>query len=74
MEFEQTIKARHSVRKFTNQKVSLAVIKSILTDAQLAPSWVNSQPYQMSEHHLNRFGHNKRNWIMSGRRAHPIYH
>lgn len=47
MEFEQTIKNRHSVRKFTDQKVSLAVVEEILTDAQLAPSWVNSQPYRI---------------------------
>ncbi|WP_158610665.1 nitroreductase [Lactiplantibacillus garii] len=47
MDLTQAIKNRHSVRQFTDEKVPLATIKAILQDAQLAPSWVNSQPYQV---------------------------
>ncbi|CAM3262252.1 nitroreductase [Lactiplantibacillus plajomi] len=47
MEFQQAIQSRHSVRKFTDQPVTPATVKAILTDAQQAPSWVNSQPYHV---------------------------
>lgn len=47
MDFEQAIQARHSVRKFTAQPVATKDLKAILADAQLAPSWVNSQPYHV---------------------------
>ncbi|MFB9769968.1 nitroreductase [Lactiplantibacillus modestisalitolerans] len=45
MELTQAIHNRHSVRQFTDQPVALTDIQAILTDAQQAPSWVNSQPY-----------------------------
>jgi len=44
METKQAILNRHSTRYFTDQKVDLNDIKEILTLAQAAPSWVNSQP------------------------------
>lgn len=47
MEFEQALKNRHSVRQFTDQTVSLDTLRQIIADAQLAPSWVNSQPYHV---------------------------
>lgn len=47
MEFEQVLQNRHSVRKFTDQAVPLADLQKIIRDAQLAPSWVNSQPYHV---------------------------
>ena len=47
MDFEQVIKKRKSTRQFTNQKVTIETIKKVLQEAQLAPSWVNSQPYHI---------------------------
>lgn len=47
MEFKQTLQNRHSVRMFTNQKIDLDTIQDIIRQAQLAPSWVNSQPYHL---------------------------
>lgn len=47
MELNEAMKARHSVRRFTDQKVDLVTIKDILKEAQSAPSWVNSQPYKI---------------------------
>ncbi len=44
---EQALHQRHSVRQFTDQPVPLATVREILAAAQLAPSWVNSQPYQI---------------------------
>ncbi|WP_283620919.1 nitroreductase [Limosilactobacillus avium] len=47
MEFEQALKNRHSVRQFTDQQVPLNDIRQIIKNVQLAPSWVNSQPYHV---------------------------
>lgn len=47
MEFEQVLRNRHSVRKFTDQAIPLDELRQIIRDAQLAPSWVNSQPYHV---------------------------
>lgn len=47
MEFKQALQNRHSVRMFTNQKIDLDTIQDIIHQAQLAPSWVNSQPYHL---------------------------
>ncbi|HJF54268.1 MAG TPA: nitroreductase [Limosilactobacillus coleohominis] len=47
MDFEQVIKNRRSTRQFTDQKIALETIKKVLQEAQLAPSWVNSQPYHI---------------------------
>lgn len=47
MEFKQALQNRHSVRMFTNQKIDLDTIQDIIRQAQLAPSWVNSQPYHL---------------------------
>ncbi|GAB5055786.1 nitroreductase [Companilactobacillus alimentarius] len=44
METKEAILNRHSTRYFTDRKVDLKDIKEILTLAQAAPSWVNSQP------------------------------
>lgn len=47
MDFEETIHARRSVRKFTAQPIPQTTLTAILTAAQQAPSWVNSQPYHI---------------------------
>ena len=47
MEFKQALQNRHSVRMFTNQAVDLDTVREIIQEAQLAPSWVNSQPYHV---------------------------
>ena len=43
-----TIKARKSVRAFTNQPVSLEDIKDILDAARYAPSGTNTQPWEVA--------------------------
>lgn len=47
MELKDDLKKRHSVRAFMNEAVPADTIKDILRNAQLAPSWVNSQPYKI---------------------------
>ncbi|WP_458119643.1 nitroreductase family protein [Paenibacillus sp. Z6-24] len=41
--FEQ----RKTVRKYTSQPVPHEVLRSVLEDAQKAPSWANSQPWEV---------------------------
>lgn len=47
MELQDAINRRHSVRQFTDQPVSKQTITEIVELAQRAPSWVNSQPWQV---------------------------
>ncbi len=41
------LRKRHSTRRFTDQDLSTALIKDIIRDAQLAPSWENTQPWKL---------------------------
>ena len=43
MEFKELVKERRSVRKYKETKLKEEEIKEILSCAQLAPSWKNSQ-------------------------------
>ena len=47
MEFEELMRARHSVRKLSDRPVSEEQIEAILKAAQIAPSAVNKQPYKI---------------------------
>lgn len=47
MKLTEAINSRHSVRQFTEQSVDRETIKEIVRLAQRAPSWVNSQPWQV---------------------------
>lgn len=40
-----TILDRHSTRIFSDKQIDLDTLKSIVSEAQAAPSWENSQPY-----------------------------
>ncbi len=48
MEFRDVIRARHSVRDFTDQPVSQEQLQALLEAATTAPSWSNTQPYQIA--------------------------
>ncbi|MCL2421029.1 MAG: nitroreductase family protein [Defluviitaleaceae bacterium] len=57
MEFNDVIKNRYSVRKFTDEKVSQALINEILETGRLAPSGNNNQPtivYVLDEEKIGR--------------------
>lgn len=43
MEFEKLLKERRSVRKYQEKRVSDEIIRDIVSDARMAPSWKNSQ-------------------------------
>ena len=48
MEFQDVMAQRHSVRAFTDQPVSDALLNGLLARASGAPSWSNTQPYQIA--------------------------
>lgn len=48
MEFKDAMAQRHSVRAFSDQPVSDALLTELLATATTAPSWSNTQPYQIA--------------------------
>lgn len=44
MEFEEAVRALHSVRDFKSQEIPDEVLTRIAAVAQRTPSWANSQP------------------------------
>ena len=47
MDFQEVLRNRYSCRYFSDQLVSLDVLKDIVADAQRAPSWVNAQEWRV---------------------------
>lgn len=47
MDFQEVLQSRHSVRDFTDREVSDELLTAIVKDAQLTPTWVNSQPVKV---------------------------
>lgn len=47
MQFQETIKARHSTRFFEATPVSEDLLRAIVEEATRAPSWVNAQEWQV---------------------------
>ena len=46
MQFQETLKARHSTRFFEATPISEDILQAIVEDATRAPSWVNAQEWQ----------------------------
>ena len=59
MEFESVIKARESIRSYSNKNVEDEKITFVLESARLAPSWRNRQCWQFvvvkDKKNYNRF-------------------
>ncbi len=47
MDVEQAIRGRRSIRKFTGDRVTEETIREILESARWAPSWANTQPWNL---------------------------
>ena len=45
--FKALMQERHSCRNFQNKEIPENLIKEIITVAQRAPSWENSQPWNV---------------------------
>ncbi len=57
MEFQEVVKSRRSIRKFTSQEVSDECIDLILEAARQAPSGVNCQPWRFVMVKSEKFRH-----------------
>ena len=47
MEFKEVVSKRHSVRNFREESVPVSVLEDIVRTAERAPSWENSQPWNV---------------------------
>ena len=47
MEFEEAVRALHSVRDFKSQEIPDEVLTRIAAVGQRTPSWANSQPWKV---------------------------
>ena len=47
MELQETIRSRRSIRQFLPKPVSEKLIEDLITNALWAPSWANSQPWEI---------------------------
>lgn len=47
MEFSEVVKGRRSIRFFDGKPIDKAILRTIVEEAQWAPSWVNSQPWKV---------------------------
>lgn len=47
MDIKQAIYKRRSVRFFRNDKIGQETLVELIKDAQMAPSWANSQPWHV---------------------------
>jgi len=47
MDIGTTIRERRSIRKFTSDKIPQETIREVLEEAQWAPSWGNTQPWEI---------------------------
>ena len=47
MEFRDVLNKRHSVRNFSEREIPVQVLENIVRAAERAPSWENSQPWNV---------------------------
>jgi len=47
MEFKEVVSTRHSVRNFREDMIPVSVLEDIVRTAERAPSWENSQPWNV---------------------------
>ena len=47
MEFKEVVNKRHSVRNFKEDAIPVPVLEDIVRTAERAPSWENSQPWNV---------------------------
>lgn len=47
MDLKEAIYNRRSIRFFTDKKIEQETLIDLVKDAQMAPSWANSQPWRV---------------------------
>ena len=74
MEVKEAILNRRSIRNFLKQDVPEDLIKEILSDSQWAPSWGNTQPWEImviSGPPLDEFKQKNKEALFSGNKPNP---
>lgn len=74
MELREAVRSRRSIRQFLPQPVPVDTIEEIITGSLWAPSWGNTQPWQIvvaSGEKLGAFKKRNREALLSGKAASP---
>ena len=74
MELREAILSRRSIRNFLKQAVPEELIKEVLTDSQWAPSWGNTQPWEImviAGSPLEEFKQKNKEALFSGVKSKP---
>ena len=74
MEVKEAILSRRSIRNFLKQEIPEKLLKEILTDSQWAPSWGNTQPWEImviTGPPLKEFKQKNKEALFSGIKAKP---
>jgi len=74
MEVKEAILGRRSIRNFLKKEVPENLIKEILADCQWAPSWGNTQPWELmvvSGPPLEQFKQKNKDTLLSGIKPNP---
>lgn len=74
MEFREAVKNRRSIRSFLPRSVDRGIIEGILSDALWAPSWGNTQPWEVivaTGEALAAFKRENQEALLSGRASDP---
>ena len=64
--FRELMKARHSCRKFQSKPIPEEVLKDIISISLHAPSWCNSQPWNIYVASGQTLEEIRKEWISKG--------
>lgn len=74
MELKEAVRNRRSIRSFSPKPVEKGVIQEIISDALWAPSWGNTQPWEITVvtgDLLATFKEENKQAVISGKQPHP---
>jgi nitroreductase len=74
MELREAIRGRRSIRHFLPKPVSKKIIADLITDTLWAPSWGNTQPWEIvavTGEPLEKFKKQNREALIAGKVSHP---
>jgi nitroreductase len=74
MELEQAVRARRSIRHFQDRPVAEAMIADLIAKSLWAPSWGNTQPWEIiavTGEKLEEFKQKNRQALLSGKASNP---
>jgi nitroreductase len=77
MELKEAIRERRSIRQFLPKPVSKKIIDDLIDDALWAPSWGNTQPWEIvavTGESLEKFKRQNREALLAGKPSKPDIH